>query len=275
VIRVGFLLKAKTPICHMGDEKTGAESLFRRLKFLVGDKEIEVPYISGNEIRGKWRRLIFRDFFKQLGYELSSLKLYHSFFSGGVLETVAAEESGTIDLELRRKIRALVPPVSLFGCALGNQVFTGKLYVMHALPLCRELVEYLPEKYADKCTRSFYELLDWCFHTRRAEAPRVSKEEQAVQMLYRFEVLVPGTMLYTEVRAVDLNEVEKACLARVIELWRENPFIGGRNATGYGEIEIKVDADIPLSSEPYIMFLKEKRKEIVDLIKNLEAQLGG
>jgi len=274
MIRIGILLKAKSPICHLGDEKTGSEALFRRLRFVVGDKEIEVPYVSGNEIRGKLRRMVFKDFFEQIGYGLKSLKLYHSFFSGGVLETTAAEESGMLDIEMRKKVRELVPPVSLLGCALGNQVFSGKLYIMHALPLCKELKEYLPDKYAELCNKSFYQLLDWSFHTRRAEVPRESKEEQAVQMLYRFEVLIPGTQLYTEIRATDLTPVEQSCLARMIELWKEEPFIGGRSSSGYGEVEINVDTSIKLDSKPYLEFLKKKRNEIIGLIKELEESMG-
>jgi len=274
MIKIGILLKAKSPICHMGDEKTGSEALFRRLRFLVGDREVEVPYISGNEIRGKLRRMVFKDFFEQIGYELRSLKLFHSFFSGGVLETVASEETGILDIELRRKVRELVPPVSLLGCALGNQVFAGKIYVMHALPLCRELTDYLPDKHAQLCTKSFYQLLDWSFHTRRAEVPRISKEEQAVQMLYRFEVLVPGTVLYTEIRAEDLTPVELSCLARMLDLWRQSPFIGGRNSTGYGEVEISLDTAVQLDPQPYLDFLKKRKKEIVDLIIELEDKLG-
>ena len=280
------LLKVRTPLHHGGDEKTGSEVALRRLKYLVDDRVIEVPYIDGNALRGYTRRLLMKDLLDQVGYTLRSVKLYHTLFSGGLLEEV--REGGTLNLELRRTIRRLLPPVSLYGCSMLNQVFTGKLIVGKCLPVCSELREYIPigrimahsERFREiapaRIKQSFYEYLDWCFATRRAEEEAREKRkpgEQPVQMIYRYEVFIPGTLLYTWFHLVDANPVEQSCFSRMIELFKEQPFIGGRSAIGCGEVELEIDLK-NLSPKLYMKFLEEHRGEIAKLLMKLEEMLG-
>jgi len=272
---VKVVLQLQSPTFHGGDLKTGSETLFRRLKFIVNDKVEEVPYISGNEVRGQLRRLLMRDLLKRLNYEVKSLRLYHSLFSGGVLEELEEKSAHSLDIEFRRRVRKLLPPVSLLGLAYRNQVIEGKLKVMHALPICRELVDYLPSdivsKYSSYAGKSMYEYLDWTFHTRHSEERRVSEEEQAVQMLYRFEVLVPGTLLYTEIICDDCSEIELSCLSHMIDLWKQHPFIGGKSSTGYGRVKfIEVTKDFNIDSKLYLEFLEKNRDEIVKLLQELD-----
>ena len=272
---VKIIFQLQTPTFHGGDEKTGSETLFRRLKFIIDNKIEEVPYISGNEIRGQLRRLTMRDFLKLVNYEVKSLRLYHSLFSGGVLEEIEEKSTPQLDIEFRRKVRKYLIPVSLFGFAYGNQVIESKLKVMHALPICKELREYLPEdiisKYSSFVNKSFYEYLDWTFHTRHAEERKVSEEEPTVQMLYRFEVLIPGTLMYSEIVCDDCNEIELSCLARIIELWKKHSFIGGKSSTGYGKVKfIEVNSDFTLNSSKYIQYINQNRNEILKIIQELD-----
>ena len=270
--RARIMIQLLSPAVHLGDEKTGAEALFRRLKFVVGNEIVEVPYISGNELRGQLRRVVMKDFLELAEYEVKSLRLFHSLFSGGVLEEIEEKATPQLDIELRRKIRSLMPPVSLFGLAIANQVIEGKLKVMHILPICKELADYLPSDIVTAVPmRSLYDYLDWTFHTRHAKERRANTEEPAVQMLYRFEVLIPGTPMYTEIICEDCNEVELSCLARAVELWRQRPFIGGRSSSGYGKIKfVKIDTDFPLDSSKYIEFVKRNKADIQKVLSELD-----
>jgi len=275
IVKIVFQLL--TPAVHLGDYKTGSEQLFRRLKFVLSNGRIEeVPYISGNEIRGQLRRLIFKDFLKLVGYEPRE-RVFRSFFEGGVLEEIEEKSTPQLDIELRRKIRSLITPASLLGFAWRNQVIEGKLKVMHALPLCRELVDYLPDdivnthSYKQFLEKSFYDYLDRTFHTRHAEERRSSPEEPTVQMIYGFEVLIPGTVMYTELICDDCNEIELSCLARMIKLWNQHPFIGGKSASGYGKIKfLETKPDFTLDDSLYLTFIREKKNEILKILQELD-----
>ena len=48
--------------------------------------EDAVPCISGNSIRGKFRRLVMSDFCKQAGITKLDKRVYHTLFSGGFLD---------------------------------------------------------------------------------------------------------------------------------------------------------------------------------------------
>ncbi|MEM3480657.1 MAG: RAMP superfamily CRISPR-associated protein [Candidatus Korarchaeum sp.] len=269
------VLVAVRPICHGGDEKTGMETILRRLKFSTRRGLVEIPYISGNAIRGKLRRLVMRDFLELVGYQVRNPRLYHALFAGGVLEEVEEGESGKVDLELRRRVRFLIPPISLFGTSIGNQVFQGKLIVGHALPVCEELQEYLPESLREE--RSIYEFLDFEFATRKEEEAfkesRKDPKEEKVQMIYRFEVFIPGTRFYHNFKLLETSDVEDSLFLRALDLWKASPYVGGRESAGFGEI--RIDYRIPSSLEKkrgkYEDFVAERRNEIRMLLGELDV----
>jgi CRISPR/Cas system CMR subunit Cmr4 (Cas7 group RAMP superfamily) len=57
IVRVDYTAIAVSPLHHGGNEKTGNLSMLRRLPFLVGEEIVEIPYIDGNAVRGRLRRL--------------------------------------------------------------------------------------------------------------------------------------------------------------------------------------------------------------------------
>ena len=279
-VKIEGFLTALTPVVHGGDEKTGAESLLRRMRFYVDGEMMEIPYIEGNAIRGYLRRLIMQDFLEKVKYEVTSERLYHCLYAGGVLEEVSEETSGKLDIELRKKIRRFIPPLSLFGASISNQAFSGKLIVGKALPICRELKNYIPVPTVTDT--SIYNLLTFDFATRRAERDlpasisrieKKKKNEAKVQMLYRYECFVPGTRFYHWFTLMDTTPIEDSCFARLIELWKERPFIGGRNASGYGMIQI--DYKLPIDMQTYgaafyNKFINENQAKIREVLSYLE-----
>lgn len=259
--RINGTVKVLSPLYHGGDEKTGSESLLRRMTFLnAKGEQIEVPIISGNAIRGYLRRLIMADFFDRLKYKTDSVGLYHSFFSGGVFES-SDIDTGKIQLSLKKDVNRLVPPVSLLGFAFGNQAVESKLKVGMAVPYCSELYD---------STVSMYSMLGWDFSTRkdelRGEYER-GKNEQAIQMIYKFEVFVPGTVLKHHFTFVDTTELEESTFTHMLNLWSQQPYIGGRSSSGHGEVEINYD--YRGSAQKYLDFVEQNKEQIVAMLDTL------
>lgn len=267
--------RAKSPIFHGGNEKTGTTVLLRRMKFITSSGVEELPYIHGNAIRGYLRRLIFTDLLNKVNYTINLSKksgrmLYHSLFSGGVLETVE-REGWTVNIEIKRKIYDTIIPARLFGFAFGNQMLEGKLKVGFAYPIVKEFTDYIPINCIPiKPTLSIYDVLTHTFQTRKDELrEKREKEEQAVQMLIEYECFASGTLFYHEFKLEDPEDLDLSCLARVIELWKKKPFIGGKSSIGFGEIEI--DYELNETSKKYLDFLKKNSDVICKTLKELES----
>ncbi len=262
---------ALTNIHSGGDEKTGVESGIRTIEYIVNGEKMAIPYIDGNSIRGNLRRLLLTDFFNQIGYEIKSPKIFY-LLSGGALEEVSSQESGKLNLQLRREIHANLPPLALLGGSMGNQAFAGKLICGHALPICKELNDFLPIQ----SQLSFHEFLTEVFATRHAERDipetvvmNPKKEEPTIQMKVTFECLAPGTRLYHKFMLEDALPIQKSCFARMIELWKERPFVGGKSAQGYGEVKIDYPK-IPWTSETYLTWLSENKEAVKQTLDRID-----
>jgi len=278
------VLTALSPVFHGGSEKTGSVVLLNRLKFLVDGKPVDVPIISGNQVRGRLRRLLARDFLDLAGYRMdlsqkSYQKLYHSLFAGGVLTEVEEEAAGTVDLNLKFRVIRYILPLRLFGCSYANQMVEGRLLVGHMLPICKELREYT----GVDSDISFHQLIAHSFQTRRDElrAPREAREgeeeeEQAVQMLVEYECFAPGTKFLHEMALETTREEEAldlSTLHRAVELWRAKPFIGGKGSVGFGKLKIEYEWPRPVDSTAYLRFVEENRGEIVKVLDELREAL--
>ena len=282
VHRIEGTLTALSPVFHGGNEKTGSTVLLNRLKFIVDDKPIDVPIISGNGVRGRLRRLLTRDFLEKVGYQMdlsqkSYQKLYHTLFAGGVL-TSAEEEStsGTIDLSLKSKLIKYVLPLRMFGASYSNQMIEGRILVGHMLPICKELREYT----GIESDISFYQLITRAFQTRRDELRTSPKDEddedETVQMIIDYECFAPGTKFYhefilttsTESEVLDLSTLYKA-----IELWKQAPTIGGKSSVGFGKLKIEYKWPKEVSDKPYLEFIEKNREEISKALDELREAL--
>jgi CRISPR/Cas system CSM-associated protein Csm3 (group 7 of RAMP superfamily) len=274
------ILTALSPVFHGGSEKTGSVVLLNRLKFIVDGKPTDVPIISGNQIRGRLRRLLTADFLELAGYKMdlgqkSYQKLYHTLFAGGVLEAVEEEsESAVVDLNLKFRVVKYILPLRLFGCSYANQMIEGRVLVGHMLPVCRELRDYI----GVDSDISFYQLIARAFQTRRDElrVARAEDEEQAVQALVEYECFAPGTKFYHEIRLETSREEELldlSTLYRAVELWKENPFIGGKSSVGFGKLKIEYEWPKPVDSKPYMEFVEKNKDEIVKVLDELREAL--
>lgn len=272
-IKIQGTLEAITPIFHGGDEKTGSTPILRTISLYDSrrDDYFVLPYISGNSIRGKLRRLIFQDLFQNIEYE-PDLKEHHIFYSGGVLES-SEDVYGIINLDLRKKLRETIIPLSLFGASIGNQVIPGKLQVGHIFPICEEYSNFLPEIYrkfpqAKKNVRLF---TDETFITRRAELTKQQEDEQAVQMKVDYECFIPGTVFYHWFVLDSPNELETSCFGRLLDLFQETPFLGGRSSQGDGEIRINYDYnELDFKTPIYMQYLRDEKDKILEGLNEIK-----
>lgn len=268
----GYLL-TKSIIHHGGNEKTGSTPVLRSI-FLYNEEkgELQIPYINGNSIRGKLRRLLMHDFLTSLNVSIDTMniKLYHTFFTGGVLES-NDDTAGKIDLELRKQIRNLLPPLALMGCAIGNQMIQGKLKCGHIFPFCSEYKDFLPENFQNdnRCNLSVRSFTDETFITRRDDLKAERKDdEQAQQMKVDYECFIPGTKFFHWWAVENPSEIEYSCFGRMIELFRQSPYLGGSSAIGNGEVSFVYEPEI-VNSQTYMNFINTKSVEINDFISSL------
>lgn len=274
IYKIEGTVTALTPIFHGGDEKTGSTPVLRTIMIYVdGIGEVPIPYISGNGVRGKLRRLSIKDFLELVEYEITNTKLHHALFSGGVLESTD-ENTGVIDLSFRKKIRDLIIPAAIFGCALGNQMIQGNLICEHMWPICEEYKEYLPPEYQtdSRAGQPIRIFTDQSFITRRDDLRTEREEnEQAVQMKVDYECFVPGTKFYHRFLLQLPDELQKSCFGRVLDLFEMMPYIGGRSSSGDGKVMLNYK-NKPNSSL-YLEFIKEKKDDIRNLLAELEERL--
>jgi len=270
-------IEALTPIQHGGDEKTGSVPVLRSIQIWEPQMEqhVRLPFISGNAIRGMLRRLCMHDLLQRLGLTVTP-KLYHALFTGGILESTAGEAGGEIDLALRRVIRDTLPPLALFGTAIGNQNIQGSLKVDHAMPVCREYADYLgvvPDIAGARIQHSIRTFTDVSFATRRDDlrAER-AEDEQARQMLIEFEAFVPGALFVHGFTLVYPSELEMACLGHILALWREQPYLGGKSASGYGRVRFEYQPE--LNPTPYTQFVADYGDDMRQVLQVLGERLG-
>src|SRR5258708_6259159 len=129
--RLEVIMTALTSISHIG-ESHGVNANLRREKIIQpGGSVEEIPVISGNSMRGILRDRVMLDMLKQLGYGVNEdtgevtgipLSVFYLLFTGGSL----TKEAGRgIDIDTGRLWRSLIPLLSVFGGAMGNQILPG------------------------------------------------------------------------------------------------------------------------------------------------------
>jgi CRISPR/Cas system CSM-associated protein Csm3 (group 7 of RAMP superfamily) len=280
VVKISGRLTALSPIYHGGNEKTGNVVLLNRLRFIVDGKPTDVPVISGNQIRGRLRRLLAQDFLQLAGYRLDlsqkkHQKLYHALFAGGVLTEVEEGESGVADLDLKAKLVKYVVPIRLFGASYSNQMVEGRVLVGFALPICRELRDFT----GVDSDVSFYQLIARAFQTRRDEL-RIGKEgddeDETVQMIVEYEVFAPGTQFFHELVLEAEEEgyaLDLSALYRAVKLWQEEPYIGGKSSAGFGKVKIEYQWPSGVSDSEYLRYVEENRDEIQKALDELAEAL--
>jgi len=287
-MKVEGILTALSPVHQGGNEKTGAETTLNRQTYFIGGQQEEVPIISGNGIRGAYRRRVARDFLDLAGIDrVASKRVYYLLYSGGAnYEVVRDADAGAINLQVREQVRRHIPPVALLGGNLGNQPFEGALKCSIARPICEELVGagMIPVQFLGRAGLptdagaypSFYNYLDSSFATRKDDirdsgGSREGKKKKklTVQMLFTQEVFVPGTRFYHKWVVTTRDPVVVGCFWRGIKLFLADPYVGGGHSRNMGELELAYEGYADENDAPYLAFMDEHAGEIRREIESL------
>lgn len=239
------------------------------------DAKHDIPFVSGNSVRGIARRLMAEDFCETLDIKLSPT-LYHALFTGGAL----TEGGGDENIHLRKELIKHIPLVGLLGTAIGSSMIKSSLIVSDMSVVCAEL-------YPEQTDMSFYDMLEMRFQTRSDSSKQeqswiiqntatiddLIKEEakQSTQMFYLFETLARGTRLKQKLICQSHDEIIISAFWRMLELFVENPYIGAKKSLGLGELDLsQLKAQIPIDgSKKYLDFLQNKKDEIKEFIQKM------
>lgn len=281
IIHMEGKLTCLTPIHHSSFDDTGNTVTLRRFEWYTNKGLKEIPYIEGNSIRGKLRRLVMKDFVDRVGFMPTTPRFYHLLFSGGKLEKVKSNEVGLVNLEMRRLVAELIPPLGIFGTAWLNQTIGGhKMKVGKALPVCSELngMYYDSKRYGLEDPPSFYDLTSdtTIYHWDELKAKREA-DENPYQMFIEKECFIPGTIFTHEFYLKDATPPEEGFFRNMIDLWNLDPFIGANSGTGFGKLRIEYFGDVFDSLEPsetYFEHIEANRDEIINIFEILDKSLA-
>lgn len=257
-------------LLHGGDETLGTTKLFRTKGMIYDGRKVQIPVVSGNAVRGIWRRACataFLDAYLAAGGVPLSLSAFYYLTSGGSLKKGA--ETSSLDLGAERRLRELVPYVGLFGGAGLGKIQAGKLWVDEAVPICRETLPILRRMWpaaedAATAGMSVRELTEVHGYSRQDDAKnehyhrylnsgaqseataavkRTQEDDSAAaagvsqQMRYEGMELVAGTVLFHRwgFRWAPTRP-ELAGFAAGLLRWALRPTVGGRSAVGHGSL---------------------------------------
>lgn len=265
---------ALEPISQSGIQKAGAHTMLPKMDTWYNGRSIEIPYISGNSVRGRLRRIIMKDLCHLLDdYKFGDDRVAHAFFGGGQLKSGGGD--GMIDVEFRSTITALIPPVSLWAFSLGNQMIDGDLTVWNMTICCKETAWKIPERFRKNPNNSAYEFLAEQFFTRRDDnqtGKKKDEENQAIQMKVGIEVLMSGTVFHHGFIIRNPNEIKIACLHRTLNLWMENPTIGGKSSSGFGRLRLEYEEQ--KDDQPYLDYIESHKTEIIKYLDSVCEKFG-
>ncbi len=111
---IGIRAKCETPLAHGSDEKAGNSTLFRRISVLATNGNVlELPYYSGNALRGQMRDLLADHFITSIGLHPDRSKpavalwFFYALYCGGALLFLSRSCAlGDGDADSRRKAAA-------------------------------------------------------------------------------------------------------------------------------------------------------------------------
>ncbi len=266
---------AKSSVAHGSDEDFGMEQRFRTQKVAVWEDDDfymeDVPFVSGNSLKGILRDLLAKDLLDRFDIEVSD-KLLYALYAGGSLE------KGSGGRKIQRKyienIRENLPMISLLGTAASSEMIESKMNMGMLVPVAKE-TNGLTGRDAE---HSIFQFLDETFYTRIDDIEGGTDRddgEQAQQMKYNVQVLVPGTKFHHRMTLQHCNEVEEAALYHAFELFKQNPHIGGMQSKGHGRVEFEYEGDGLGDNTPYLEFIEENKEQIRDFLETLDEKLDG
>jgi len=240
---------ARSSIVHREDYSsigTDNFTLFRREKVITPTGEvIQVPIVSGSSFRGVLRRIGESLTAAILDYEDAALPIpaAHLLSNGGRL----AKSARPLTDEEERRLKALIPQIAVFGGAASGRIMSGLLTVGKVLPEVAELAHLLPRPPQSAALPAVLGVADESFshlsdHRPTTGAPPTADLVEKSSPLGRFgvETLPAGTRLQTWARLTNATAIQAAFFNDVLQSFANHGHIGGRVASGHGQITATV-----------------------------------
>lgn len=238
----------------------------------------DVPFVAGNHIRGKMRRLLMYDFFQRIGLQYDIFadggndeegvripeSMYHRLMTGGNI----TDATGWEDIEKRETLIRMCPPLGLLGSAIGNMTIRGKLGVGDAQLCCAE---------NGSGNEPFSKFLDVEFGTRHdtskleTDVP-IAKEQGAspAQMIYYNECITPGAVFDHHFVLRAENPMLVSVYAHMLDLFKQQPYLGGLSAKERGEVELGYD--VKESSRVYLDYVEKNKAAMLEFLTPAVAE---
>lgn len=235
------------------EETSGNVANIYREKININNKVHNIPAVHGNAIRGVLRRVGFNRLCELLGLERNSLSvdMYHTLFNGGALTS----STGYLNLNTKREIRELLPLLSVFGSAMGNDMLPGKMIVSSGLPQCKEL---------GTGEASYHDMTNIVRYTRLEDGDiELGENDKTSQMFYDIEVMIQGTTLQWEIILDYCSEIEEQAMNDTLMQFAQKPFLGGASGKGHGRLGFEFSD----TNESYLGFIEENKEKIVLWLK--------
>lgn len=277
---------ALSSISHNGGEKNGTIVQLRREKFVQPKGNVvEIPIISGNSIRGKLRDLAAIDILTKT----DSVKVevdadtFNLLFSGGSLESTGGKN---LDIEKVRQMRRDIPMISVLGCSVGNVIVPGKVDIGKLIPICKETLHLIPEKFHGKSEiKTIWEYCQVEMNTRKDDTKDENKREfikkealtedlRGGQMMYHMETLVAGTRFYWKICLRDTTDIETGAFLSILQSWAaQSSQVGGNGRVGHGKLKVEltetsvVDSEMKFENSDFVTYIdkaNEAKKDVTD-----------
>lgn len=228
-------LTAISPIIHSAGS-TGNVSLAKRQDLITSDGiRTQVPFVSGNAVRGVLRRVGAISMWDMLGRpELSHVSAAAITSGGSLVKTTSKFTTSDV-----HEFRHVAPHVGLFGCSGGGVIMPGGVNVGMLRLRCAE------RNNSQVAARKQLTMLEG---VRIAVLPDpldqyIDADEPSNQMIYTHEAIVEGAVFdwdfqLAAANSEQINDWWWWCLGNWVAT---GAHLGGRSSVGHGRIEFDRD----------------------------------
>ena len=257
---------------HHGAGTEGNTVVLRKQEVLLPDGTIDtVPFISGNSLRHLLRDAGVR-------FALEAMQVPEGSLSKGVVDLLFSGGSlggkANMTLAKARRIAELFPILAVLGYSAGSRITGGRIEVAHLHLVAEQNLFRRPDSIANEHPRwaldgnaqtgsefgtrhdagriahaaSYLALTDKAKLDLTADAkkggPKAPKDEQSTQMIYDWEVILPGAEFFGGIVYRGLKETELSALIAALShacdgrhtdggyLYR----VGAKSGTGHGRM---------------------------------------
>lgn len=266
-----------SPLAHGSDTKAGNAKLFRRRQAITETGRIlNLPFYAGNAVRGQMRDLLADHLLSALGLVPRrdnppiNLWFFHALYAGGVLEEQSKimdglnkglGKHGALRTDGLRRLRDMLPALSLLGAAMGNRIIPGRIQVGDLRPCCHEWG-------TGKTTAA--QLMEWTFLTRRDDYEGRGDGDAHAGMIANTECLKSGARLSGGIDFDNhISELELSALGCGLALLSNRGMLGGENRRGLGKVLMRID-DAP-DQQPYVDYINDNKVAIIDYLIEIGA----